>query len=81
MWANSVKDDFKTILKKLNDFTKGTKSEKNKGSVLKSMVDMCNIFVTVKPGFYSEERHGKYLPKSEFNSMLQKCGEIVSQFG
>ena len=81
MWANSVKDDFKTILKKLNDFTKGTKSEKNKGFIVKSMVDMCNIFVAVEPGFYNEERHGKYLPKAEFNSMLQKCGEIVSQFG
>jgi hypothetical protein len=81
MWANSVKDDFKTILKKLNDFTKGTKSEKNKGFIVKSLVDMCNIFVAVEPDFYNEERHGKYLPKSEFNSMLQKCGEIISQFG
>ena len=81
MWANSVKDDFKTILKKLNDFTHGKKSEKNKGFIVKSMVDMCNIFVAVEPDFYNEERHGKYLPKSEFNSMLQKCGEIISQFG
>jgi len=81
MWANSVKDDFKTILKKLNDFTHGKKSEKNKGFIVKSMVDMCNIFVAVEPGFYNEKRHGKYLPKTEFNSMLQKCGEIISQFG
>ena len=81
MWANSVKDDFKTILKKLNDFTKGTKSEKNKSFIVKSMVDMCNIFVAVEPDFYDEERHGKYLPKAEFNSMLKKCGEIISQFG
>lgn len=81
MWANSVKDDFKTILKKLNDFTHGKKSEKNKGFIVKSMVDMCNMFVAVEPGFYNEERHGKYLPKAEFNSMLQRCGEIISQFG
>ena len=81
MWANSVKDDFKTILKKLNDFTHGKKSEKNKGFIVKSMVDMCNIFVAVEPDFYNEERHGKYLPKTEFNSMLQKCSEIISQFG
>lgn len=81
MWANSVKDDFRIILKKLHDFTHGKKSEKNKGFIVKSMVDMCNIFVAVEPGFYDEERHGKYLPKSEFNSMLQKCGEIISQFG
>ena len=81
MWVNSVKDDFKTILKKLHDFTKGTKSEKNKGFIVKSLVDMCNIFVAVEPGFYDEKRHGKYLPKSEFDSMLKKCGEIISQFG
>ena len=81
MWANSVKDDFKTILKKLHDFTKGTKSEKNKGFIVKSMVDMCNTFLAVEPDFYNEERHGKYLPKNEFCSMLQKCGEIISQFG
>lgn len=81
MWANSIKDDFKTILKKLNDFTHGKKSEKNKGFIVKSMVDMCNIFVAVEPGFYDENRHGKYMPKSEFDYMLQKCGEIISQFG
>lgn len=81
MWANSVRDDFRIILKKLHDFTHGKKSEKNKGFIVKSMVDMCNIFVAVEPGFYNEKRHGKYLPKAEFNSMLQKCGEIISQFG
>ena len=81
MWANSVKDDFRIILKKLNDFTHGKKSEKNKSFIVKSMVDMCNIFVAVEPGFYDEKRHGKYMPKAEFDSMLQKCGEIVSQFG
>lgn len=81
MWVNSVKDDYKVILKKLNDFMHGLKSEKNKGIIVKSMVDMCYTFVAVKPGFYDEKRHGKYLPKSEFNSMLQKCNEIISQFG
>ena len=81
MWVNSVRDDFRIILKKLHDFTKGKKSEKNKGFIVKSMVDMCNIFIAVEPDFYEEERHGKYLPKAEFNSMLQKCGEIISQFG
>lgn len=81
MWVNSVKDDYKVILKKLNDFMHGLKSEKNKGIIVKSMVDMCYTFVHVKPTFYDEERHGKYLPKSEFNSMLQKCNEIISQFG
>ena len=81
MWANSVKDDFRIILKKLNDFTHGKKSEKNKGFIVKSLVDMCNIFIAVEPDFYDENRHGKYLPKSEFNSMLQKCGEIISMFG
>lgn len=81
MWVNSIKDDYKVILKKLNDFLHGTKIEKNKGIIVKSMVDMCHTFVVVEPGFYNEERHGKYLPKAEFNSMLQKCGEIISQFG
>lgn len=81
MWVNSVKEDYKVILKKLNDFLHGLKSEKNKGIIVKSMVDMCHTFVAVEPGFYDEERHGKYLPKSEFNSMLQKCNEIISQFG
>ena len=81
MWANSVKDDFKTILKKLNDFTHGKKSEKNKSFIVKSMVDLCNIFVAVEPDFYDENRHGKYMHKSEFDSMLQKCGEIISMFG
>lgn len=81
MWVNSVKDDYKVILKKLNDFLHGLKSEKNKGIIVKSMVDMCHTFVAVEPGFYNEERHGKFLPKSEFNSMLQKCNEIISQFG
>lgn len=81
MWVNSVRDDFRIILKKLHDFTKGKKSEKNKGFIVKSMVDMCNIFVAVEPDFYNENRHGKYLPKAELNSMLQRCGEIISQFG
>ena len=81
MWANSVRDDFRIILKKLHDFTHGTKSEKNKGFIVKSMVDMCNIFIAVEPGFYEEERHGKYLPKAEFNSMIKRCDEIISQFG
>jgi hypothetical protein len=81
MWVNSVREDYKVILKKLNDFLHGTKIEKNKGIIVKSMVDMCHTFVAVEPTFYREERHGKYLPKSEFNSMLQKCNEIISQFG
>ena len=81
MWANSVKEDYKVILKKLNDFLHGTKIEKNKGIIVKSMVDMCHTFVAVEPGFYSEERHGKYLPKSEFNSMVEQCKNIISQFG
>lgn len=81
MWINSVKDDYKVILKKLNDFMHGLKSEKNKGIIVKSMVDMCHTFVAVEPDFYDEKRHGKYLPKSEFNSMVNKCNEIISQFG
>ena len=81
MWVNSVKEDYKVILKKLNDFMHGLKSEKNKGIIVKSMVDMCYTFVAVEPDFYDEERHGKYLPKSEFNSMVNKCNEIISQFG
>lgn len=81
MWVNSVKDDFKTILKKLDDFLHGTKIEKNKEIIVKSMVDMCNTFVAVEPDFYNEERHDKFLPKSEFNSMMKKCNEIISQFG
>ena len=81
MWCNSVKDDYKVILKKLHDFLHGTKIEKNKGIIVKSMVDMCYLFTHVTPGFYNEERHGKFLPKSEFNSMLKKCNEIISQFG
>jgi hypothetical protein len=81
MWVNSVKDDYKVILKKLNDFLHGLKSEKNKGFIVKSMVDMCHIFVAVEPGFYNEERHGKFLSKPEFDSMLQKCNEIISKFG
>lgn len=81
MWVNSVKDDYKTILKKLDDFLHGLKSEKNKGIIVKSMVYMCHTFVAVEPGFYNEERHGKFLPKPEFDSMVNRCNEIISQFG
>lgn len=81
MWVNSVKDDYKVILKKLNDFMHGLKSEKNKGIIVKSMVDMCYTFVHVEPTFYDEKRHGKYLSKSEFDSMMNKCNEIISKFG
>lgn len=81
MWVNSVKDDYKNILKKLNDFLHGLKSEKNKGIIVKSMMDMCYTFVAVEPDFYDEKRHGKYLPKLEFDSMMKKCNEIITQFG
>lgn len=81
MWVNSVKDDYKVILKKLNDFLHGLKSEKNKGIIVKSMVDMCHTFVAVEPGFYDEERHGKFLSKSEFDYMINQCKNIISQFG
>lgn len=81
MWVYSVKDDYKTIIKKLNDFLHGLKSEKNKGIIVKSMVDMCHTFVAVEPGFYDEERHGKFLSKSEFDYMINQCKNIISQFG
>lgn len=81
LYAYSVKDGFKNILQKYEDFTHGNKSEKNKEIIRKNVAGMCRIFLAVKPMIYDEKRHGKYLPKSEFNSMLGKCSEIISEIG
>ena len=81
MWVNSVKDDFRVILDKLNDLLYSKKEPQNKAKIVPTMIDLCYQFVSVEPTFYREERHGKYLPKNEFDSMLKKCNEIISQFG
>ena len=81
LFAFATKDDFRIIWGKLKQVLGGNKSEKNKGIIIKTMVDLCRVFIGVKPEFYNEDQHGKFLPRNEFDMMLGKCNEIITQFG
>lgn len=79
-WAKSVIDDYKSIVKKVADFEHGTKSESNRQRILKNALNEAQIFLSVKPDIYDENRHGKWISESEFNSMLRTLKEIVAQY-
>lgn len=79
-YAKSVIDEYKSILKKVADFEHGTKSESNRKRVLKNAVNEAMNFVKVEPSIYRAERHGSWLSKSTFDSMLRKCKEIIAKY-
>lgn len=80
MYAKSVIDDYKNIVKKVADYEHGNKSENNRKRILKNALNEAQLFLSVEPDFYRAERHGKWLSQSEFNSMLQSCKEIIAKY-
>lgn len=79
-WAKYTVDEYENILKKVSDSLHGNKSESNAKRQLKTAVDKAWLFVRVKPGIYDVEKHGEWISESEFNSMLNKCKEIVAKY-
>lgn len=79
-WAKYTIDEYKSILKKVDDSVNGNKSESKRETQLKTAVNNARIFLSVKPDIYDKDRHGKWISESEFNSMLEKMKEIVARY-
>lgn len=79
-WAKYTIDEYKSILKKVDDSVNGNKSESKRETQLKTAVNNAKIFLSVKPDLYDKNRHGKWISESEFNSMLEKMKEIVARY-
>lgn len=79
LFAHSIIDDFKSIQNHIESaWRKDTKN--NRKRMLKNALNEAEIFIAVKPDFYDEGRHGEYLSKSEFDSMLVRCKEIIAKY-
>lgn len=78
-YAKAIRNDFESVKKHLESARRKA-TESNRKSELKKAVDNAELFIAVKPDFYSVERHGKWLGKSEFDSMMNYCKEIVAQY-
>lgn len=79
-WAKYTVDEYKSILKKVDDSLNGSKSESNRKTQLKTAVNSAVTFLDVKPWIYEKERHGKWISESEFGSMLKTMKEIVAEY-
>lgn len=63
MFVVSVRDDLRILKDKVKKYLSGKISRK-------AVADAAYIMLGVCPEFYKEERHGKFMSKSEFDSIM-----------
>lgn len=79
-WAKYTVDEYKSILKKVDDSLNGNKSESKREMQLKTAVNNAATFLAVKPWIYEEKRHGEWISESEFKNMLETMKGIVGKY-
>lgn len=79
-WAKNALHEYSEIIEKVNDSLHGNKGENNAKRQLQNAVSKALDFIDIKPDFYDVERHGKWISKSEFNSMLRNLEEMVAKY-